>query len=280
MKIDVQKLKELDAHCKKLGLIRAIKSMGYERCAELPYIVSKLEPSFQKPLTYLDIGSGDSILPTFLLSKTKWDISCVDKCLWVDKQLFFAKKIYNKKNDIDHRFHVMQKDFMKAEFSDETFDIITNISVIEHFEGDSDTESIKRSAKFLKPGGSYILTTLINEGYFREFYVKKNVYGVKFDSAPVFYQRHYDVKQFEERIVEPSGLIEKERIFFGEYGHKFFDHFLSISWPFKPVKMLYQWAIPFFAQKFITYSDHPVSDPDMGIFTASGVIAILTKAKI
>jgi hypothetical protein len=276
MRIDIPKLKELNSHSKKLGLKRVIKNMGYERCAELPYIISKLESFFQEPLTYLDIGSGNSILPTFLLSKTKWNIHCLDKFKWVNKQLALAEKTYDG-DDRDSRFHVILKDFMNTELPCESFDIITNISVVEHFEGNSDTESIKKSSKLLKSGGLYILTTLINEGYFKEFYVKKSVYGVKFNSNPVFYQKHYDVKQFEERIIKPSGLKEIERIYFGEYDYQFLNHFLLIPWPLKPVKVLYQWAIPFFAPKFITYRDYPVSDPNMDIFTASGVITILKK---
>jgi hypothetical protein len=276
MRIDVQKLKELDSHNKKLGLKRILKGISYERCAELPYILTKIEPYFEIPLTYLDIGSGNSILPSFLLSKSKWDIHCVDKFKSVNKQLTYARRSYKCSNRIS-RFHIIEKDFMKTELQNESFDIITNISVIEHFAENSDSEAIKKSSELLKTGGLYILTTLINDGHYREFYLKKSVYGVKFNSVPVFYQRHYDVKQLEERIIKPSGLKEIERIYFGEYDYQFFNKFLKVPWLFKPIKLLYHWATPFFAQRYITYRNYPVSNPKMDIVTVSGIIIVLKK---
>ena len=51
------------------------------------------------------------------------------------------------------------------------------VSVIEHFEGNSDTAAMQRIAKLLRPGGTLILTTLVNEPYFAEFYLQRNVYG-------------------------------------------------------------------------------------------------------
>ena len=173
-----------------------------------------------------------------------------------------------------NRFHIIENNFLETELEPESFDIITNISVIEHFEGNSDSIAMKKSAKLLKKGGIYILTTLINEGYFREFYVSKNVYGEKFNKSSVFYQRHYDLKNLEKRIIKPAKLTEIERIYFGDYGLQFFEKYLQVS---KFIKILYSWIIPSFAVKFLTYNDKPISRKNMKINTSSGVILIMQK---
>lgn len=277
-KIDPVLLKELVAHTRKLDLRNFIfnSSMRFERCGELPYIVSKLQPLFGKKLNYLDIGTGNSAFPTYLLKKTNWDITCLDKHSWMNMQHGFADRVMGNTPYKD-RFHVVEKNFLETELPAESFDVITNISVIEHFEGTSDSIAMEKSAKLLKPGGIYILTTPMNEGHFKEFYITQSVYGEKYKNKPVFFQRHYDVAGFESRIIKPTGLKEKERIYMGEYGFQFKETFIDPPSFLKPLKVLYQWAIPSFAKKFLTYRNKPVSRPGMKIYTSSAVLTILEK---
>ena len=136
--IDSFFLKKISSHYRSQGLYYALKSLNYERCAELPYILKKLESRFSEKLNYLDIGSGgESPLPTFLLKHTNWNIYCIDKFDWVNKQLEFAKKNVDE-NIIKERLHIITKDFLIEDFNDLKFDIITNVSVIEHFDGPTD----------------------------------------------------------------------------------------------------------------------------------------------
>jgi SAM-dependent methyltransferase len=275
-RIDDRLSQMLSSHVRRLGLKRFFQSMGYERSGELPLILSRLEPHLQKNLRYLDIGSGDSVLPSFLLKNSNWDITCLDKFGWVRKQSKLAARVMQGQN-FDDRFHILQEDFLATDLPAGSFDIISNISVIEHFDGSNDVLAMERSARLLKPGGLYLLTTPVNESHFREFFVNKDVYGEGFTSAPVFFQRHYDVETLAERIVRPSGLQEIERIYFGDYGFQFFDRFMDIPWPWKPIKILYQWATPAFARRFLTYADRPISRPDMHMYTSSGVFLLLRK---
>lgn len=277
-RINTRLQKDISAYTRKLGIKRVFRNMGYERSGELPLIASRLEPLFEKKLRYLDIGSGDSVFPTYLLHKTHWDITCVDKFSSVQKQNTYAKRIMTEA-DYENRLHVIERDFLDTEYPPASFDVITNISVIEHFEGNKDSLAMEKSAKLLKPDGLYVLTTLINEGYFREFFQKKSVYGEEYNSEPVFYQRHYDVKSFSKRIIETSGLIEKERLYIGEYRFQFGEHFIDIPWPWKPIKVFYQWATPFFSRRFITYRDYPISRKNMHMYTSSCIFLVLTKTE-
>lgn len=274
--IDRRLLKALTRHTRSLGLKRLFQSMGYERCAELPLIVSRLEPLFQKPLRYLDIGSGNGVFPSFVLKNSAWDVTCVDKFSWVSEQNLHAQRVMNGA-DYSSRFHVLEQDFLQTELPAESFDVITNISVIEHFEESTDSAAMQKSGRLLKPGGIYILTTLINDGHFKEFHLKGSVYGNEYGTAPVFFQRHYDVESFNSRVLVPSGLHQVERVYFGDYGFNFAEKFMVASWPWKPLKLLYQWATPTFARAFLSYQDYPVSRKDMKMYTASGAFVVLRK---
>jgi len=278
-RINRRTLSEVTRHFGWMRPANRIHGLNYERCAELPYIVDRLRPKFSERLAYLDIGSGgESPLPTFLLRSTNWSIRCIDKFEWVRRQDEYAAKVLGGK-PVDGRFSVEVRDLLEADLPEASFDIITNISVIEHFAGDTDAVAMERSARLLKPGGTYILTTLMNEGYFREHFVKQDVYGEEFRSAPVFYQRHYDVAAVQRRLIGPSGLREVDRVYFGDYGFQFFERVLQrkLPGPLKPLRALYKWATPHFASRFLTYNNRPVSRPDMMTNTSSGVILVLTK---
>lgn len=271
-------LNDIVSHTRKLSARNYVlnSSMRYERCGEFTYISEKLEPFFNDNLKYLDIGTGNSAFPSYILKKTKWDVTCLDKFSWVQMQKNFVKKVMGNE-DYSSRFHIIEQDFIDAELPAESYDIITNISVIEHFEGTSDSLAMEKSAKLLKKGGLYILTTPINDKYYKEFFLNQSVYGEKFTDKPVFFQRHYDVASFDERIVKPSGLKEKERIYMGDYGFQFKESVIDLPMPFKPLKILYQWAVPHFASQFLTYRDYPVSRSNMKMNTTSAVITILEK---
>lgn len=277
-KINKHFLKDIVNHTRKLSLRNYVvnSSMRYERCGEFTYIAEKLESLFNKDLKYLDIGTGNSAFPTYILKKTKWDVTCLDKFSWVQMQNDFAKKIMDNE-DYSKRFHIIEQDFIDAELPEESYDIITNISVIEHFEGGSDSVAMEKSAKLLKKGGLYILTTPMNDKYYKEFFIKQSVYGERFKDKPVFFQRHYDVDAFNERIVKASGLKEKERIYMGDYGFQFKETIIDLPVAIKPLKILYQWAVPHFASKFLTYRNYPVSRPNMKMYTTSAVITVLEK---
>jgi SAM-dependent methyltransferase len=263
-----------------LSVKRFFQSLGYERSGELPWIARKLQPQFKEPLRYLDVGSGDSVFPTFILSHTNWDVTCVDKFAWVSSQSRFAGRLGNGLAE-SGRLHVIEKDLLQTDLPEASFDVITNISVIEHFEGELDSVAMAQTARLLKPGGVYIVTTPLNEGHARDFYMKRDVYGEKYSNegggSGVFFQRHYDVQGFEQRVIQASGLVEQERVYFGDYGFQFCENFMVVPWPWKVLKLAYQWATPVFARRFLTYRDYPVSRADMHMYTAAGVMSVLRR---
>lgn len=267
-------LRDIDAHAKRLRFLYRIKGFGYERAIELPLIASYLSSRFSQPLRYLDIGTGQSIFPSWVATKSNWDVTCLDKFDWVEKQYEYAAKL-----GLDtKKYHVVLQDFLEAELEPESFDVITNISVIEHFEGTLDSVAMEKSARLLKPGGMYVLTTPLNEGYARDWFLNQDVYGEKFDAEPVFFQRHHDIVSFQQRIIDASGLQEVERKYFGDYDVPFFnDHIVEQNGIKKIGRTLKQMRTVEHALKHGSYRDTPVSMSGMKIYTSAGVCVVLTK---
>jgi SAM-dependent methyltransferase len=270
--IDKNILRQLHRHNGKLGIYRVLKSIGYERSAELPHIVGLLQDRFDRPLDLLDIGTGDSVLPSFFLVRTNWNIWCVDKFSWVKKQSHYAGMVAPGKT---RNLHVVEKDFLDFQ-PDSLFDVISCISVIEHFEGDLDSRAMRKAATLLRPGGIFIMTTPVNEGHSKNFFRTGKVYGAH-SQGGTFYQRHYDVASLHSRLVAPSGLAEIQRIYFGEFGFPFGERFIFPRLAKNPFKVFYKWLSPYFAERFLSYSDSPIGKSDMPVDTASGVILVLRK---
>jgi len=271
--INARVLEKIVSHQRSLGLKYWAKGLGYERCAELSWVIEHLEPRFREKLRYLDIGTGESPLPTFLRVRTGWDISCLDKCAWVRKQRTFIRGMNGAAGPAE-RFQVIEENLLETNLPEESFDVITSISVIEHFEGATDAEAMKATARLLKPGGTLILTTLVNEHFFAEFYLQRAVYGEHYNGKPVYYQRHYDVNGIAQRLIAPSGLIEKQRVYFGDYGFQCFEILLQAP---KLLAALYIWIKPRLAKTFLSYRTYPVSRKNMRMNTASGLILVLEK---
>ena len=267
-------LKQIASHHRSLGVKGWVTGLPYERCAELSWIIDYLKPRFQEGLRYLDIGSGESPLPTFLSAHSRWEITCLDKCAWVRKQYRFSARTHSTDRPAS-RFRVIETDILEANLPAASFDLITCISVIEHFDGSADTAAIKAAARLLRPGGRLILTTPVNEPFLAEFYLNRTVYGTKFQGKPVFYQRHYDLKSLAERVIEPSGLAERHRVYFGDYGFQCFEKIMQKP---KPLRALYAWSTPRLAMRYLSYRPYPVSRKDMRMNTASGLILVLEKS--
>lgn len=272
--IDNDLLSRLIKHNNGLGIKRMLKSISYERAAELPYVFNIIDSiESNKKLLVLDVGTGDSVLPTFLVNNANVHITCLDKYDWVNVQRNYASRTLDKDKFPD--IEIEKKDLFDFK-TNILFDVITCISVIEHFPGNTDSDAIQYMADLLAPGGLLIVTTPVNEGFPKDFYKEEAVYG-KYEGGSRFYQRHYDMEGIQNRLIDASGLKEVKRIYFGEYGYPVGQKFLFPSWKKNPLKIFYKWASPILANKYLTYSDLPISNSSMSVDTASGVILVLQK---
>ena len=101
------------------------------------------------------------------------------------------------------------------DFPEETFDLLTCLSVLEHIP--SDESAVKKMWSLLQPGGKLILT-LPCKSELLEQYISRNDYGVLSAGADgyTFWQRYYDSERLESTIYRITGMPARVAV----YGEK------------------------------------------------------------
>jgi len=104
--------------------------------------------------------------------------------------------------------HFQTLDARRIPFPDHTFDRVFSISVLEHIEGDGDSEAIREISRVLKPKGILVFSV---PAYARrkEQYNLGRMYGREDGSGGqgLFFQRIYDWNSLNSRLIKPSGLV-------------------------------------------------------------------------
>ena len=261
-----------------LGFYRFIKGIDYGRVMELPVFVEELLRSSEQELNYLDIGSGESILPAFVASRTKYRVTVIDKFHWVRKQKMYLERFGRQDWLTNGRFNILEQDFLKADLPDASFDVITAVSVLEHIEGNGDTEAILKISRLLKPGGWFLMSSPYNYHQPGDYYLKGSVYGEKSQDGSVFFQRRYSAETLKEHILGKAPLVVEKLFYAGHYQRfNFAKYFYILPMPYKLVKVFYNWAAPFYVPRFMQLSSEPPSDLNPGMTTADTVFVLFRK---
>ncbi|HVO24575.1 MAG TPA: class I SAM-dependent methyltransferase [Candidatus Margulisiibacteriota bacterium] len=277
--LDRALLRELFRFNARLGLYRLVKGMDYVRCIEFPTFAAELLRWRAQPLAYLDVGSGDSVLPTFVATHSAYRVTVVDKFEWVEAQARYLQRLGRSSSLSDGRFTIRQEDFVTAtSLPPSTFDLITALSVVEHMDGDGDTQAVRKIFALLKPGGRFLMSSPYNDRHAQDFFVPYAVYGARPDGRGAFFQRHYSAETLRQRIIE-AAPFEVERIFYaGHYERlNFFKRFWLVPGWLKPLKLFYNWAAPFYAPHFLQLSATPPADPQPQMVTADTAFVFLRK---
>lgn len=147
----------------------------------------------------LDVGSARSVFPYYLANRG-YEVTTID----------IADGLY--RNGIGGKFGIKSivGDLRKfhPELEDQ-FDLITNLSVIEHI--DEDTKAIQNLASYLKPGGIMVISTDFYDRYIEypnanRIIVTDRPAGSHTDS------RIYTPETFKERILKPLEQIGVTRV--------------------------------------------------------------------
>jgi SAM-dependent methyltransferase len=226
-------LKALLAGDVKLGAVALLQGIGFYRCWELPLVVSYFSPAPSAKV--LDVGSLRSILPLYwaLRGHQVW---VMDIDPGVKVQHNYARYL-GRPDLVDGGLYVAVQDATQTDFAAASFDLITNISAVEHFTGDGDIAFVKEAARLLKDHGRLFLSFGI--GPYREW------------EWEWLFCRTYDGKALWERLIEPSGLeVEATMYFEAEATRRFSERWFRLplvvrngllGWLQKPIyKRLYR----------------------------------------
>lgn len=152
----------------------------------IEYIFTDKELDLNPDDSLLDVGTGKSVFPRYLLRNLQIPLTICD----YDAYGFDSQKYYFSNYDMN-KICLLHSDAAKMDIADASFTKISAISAIEHFVGNKDSEFIKEAYRFLKKGGRLVVTVPY-----------KNVYeeNHNVDYYRGGFERRYNENALKERI--------------------------------------------------------------------------------
>ncbi len=185
-----------------LGLQRLLLPVSYWRSVEFSFVFRNL--AARRNDRILDVGSPKE-LAFFLARRRECSIvytNILSSEVEVTEQYIRAQP--GKVNQ-PPRIVTQIEDGRSLTFEDNSFDGAYSVSVIEHIPENGDSRAVSELFRVVKPGGRVVITVPFDRQY-RETFVQRPVYerGVE-QGARVFYQRHYDERSLNQRLVAHAG---------------------------------------------------------------------------
>lgn len=181
------------------------------RYFEFPFVLDAVD--FSKANSCLDVSSP-RLFDIYLLSKNKHiKLELINP----DKKDLEDTNIHLNTLGLSERASLASHDATCLPYENNSFDVVTSISVIEHIPDDGDSLAVKEMWRVLKPGGKMVITVpCAKEGY--EEWRDKDAYGLGLSqqNEKYFFQRFYDTSSLQSRIFNHVGLLPKEVKVFGE----------------------------------------------------------------
>jgi ubiquinone/menaquinone biosynthesis C-methylase UbiE len=197
-------------------LVHRFVPIDYVRWREFSFSLEAIEKHVPSPRKILDISSPKLLPITFAASLKNSSVHSIDILESEVVSVENARRHLHLNNLTSERM-----DARSLRFPDNSFDLITSISVLEHIEPEKGGEEpvVREIHRVLSPEGIAIFTVPFSRTYFAEFregtvYERKGRHDEK-----QFFQRFYDLDTLMKSIVKLSpmnlvslGFIE-ERFF-------------------------------------------------------------------
>ena len=144
-----------------------------------------------------------------------------------DKRDLYNVQSLANKLDFSGSYTTVFADSRTLDFTDNTFDVVLSISVIEHVNNSDDSMVMKELWRVIKPGGLLVLTFPVKQVYEEEFRDDDiyNLNTVKKEEG-FFFQRIYDEENINKRLLSSLDnfkIVEKK--VFGEITNGFYDEY-------------------------------------------------------
>lgn len=233
----------------RIDFVRFLMGIGYERAIEYPWIFHALD--LNERHRFIDIGSGNTIFPLYVKQATGAMVHCVDLDTSILTLSGYAKKAGLGDALQNGTLVIRHLPDSRLPYPDNFFDRLACISTIEHCPGDTDTQTMRELVRVVRPGGTLAFSVPISAAH-QDVFVQGQVYNRKYAGEPVFYERQYDARSLEDRLIAPSGAELIALQAFGEPGFAFgsrvaYNRYVGIGRLLKPLR----WTMPAFAHRFI-----------------------------
>lgn len=192
--------------CFRLGLVESIRGLDYFRFYEYPAFHRSLDlrPGHQ----VLDLGCGRGLFPLFCaFHHPNLEYTTVD----IDPSAVeWQKRMADKLGGLPN-FHPMVGDSTQLEFADASFDRVGNLGSIEHIPDEGDIATSREMSRVCAKDGILVYS------------IPYSFEGCEQATTDHWegFERRYDDRSLEERLIAPSGRGVQERIYFGEPGFSF-----------------------------------------------------------
>ena len=157
----------------------------------------------------LDVSSP-KLLSVFLAGTTSKEVIATDLS---DEKIFSRWKPVAEASGLEN-YLVEYQDARHLTYSDDSFDLVYSISVIEHIPDHGDTAALEEFRRVLKPGGTLVVQVPYRRQA-QEIHLDRDSRGNRL-SEPCFYERYYDSAQVKQRL-QIDGLRLTRRVITGEW---------------------------------------------------------------
>lgn len=258
------------------GLLALSRGMPYARCVEYPEVVRRLELGIGDRL--LDVGSRYSPLPQILAIEHGCSVTAVDpEPDFERRQMAMAKRVPRARALIEQgKLRFLVRDAADLPFPAGSFEKIAAISVLEHILDERPV--VRELARVLAPGGRLVVSVPYDPHRDEPRYFRRRAYVTGSESREDFYQRFYNDRNLEERLVQPSGLALYSLDRFGERGfnaHNMLFGNERIPWYVR--RALFQPFAPLLAPILIRPLEPSRFRHKEKMYTADMAILVLTK---
>jgi SAM-dependent methyltransferase len=258
------------------GAVAFSRGMPYARCVEYPEVVRRL--ALQEGDRLLDVGSRYSPLPQLLALEFGCAVTAVDpEPDFERRQKEMARRVPRAKALLDAgRLRFLVRDAGELPFPDGSFDKIAAISALEHILDERPV--VRELARVLAPGGRMVISVPYDPYRDEPRYFRRRAYVTGSESREDFYQRFYNDRNLEERLVQPSGLTLHSLDRFGERGfnaHNLLFGNERIPWYFR--RVLFQPFAPALAPLLIRPMEPSGFRHKEKMYTADMAILVLVR---
>ena len=205
------------------GFANPVSCVRYFEFAYAGDIIKKQLQTNNRMDSVLDISSP-RLFPFWMSEKAGLSVNMLNPDqLDLDTSRQIAGHLRNK-TDISFTEHM---DATRLGFDDNSFDIATSISVIEHVPDHGDSLMIRELVRVVRPGGLIILSFPVKPELDNE-YRESNFYNRNQDSkknGKYFFQRFYDLDSIRNRILSCPGVVEMGRQYWIETPAGWFEKY-------------------------------------------------------
>jgi SAM-dependent methyltransferase len=231
--------------------------VDYTRQVEIPALLEVISRENSGKMSTLDIASPQ-VLSCFLASQNS-----ENKITYLNsfKPELDQMRVRRGSGELDNIDEVLLDARDASCFGANTFDLVVSCSVLEHVTSmagsDGDALICQNVAKWLKPGGLFVLSVPFHTTGFSEYRDKPVYQDQERSKEGYFFQRFYDSESFEKRLVESNELSVERKIYVGEKHYfpndiyKRFAFLVGVGWR----KLFLGKALPVLSSIFMEVSE-------------------------